>query len=73
MMSVCKLEGKIIIPCKELAYLISIDDKFEKASFVTMNNPNEDIAQLITIKAKGQKNAVALKYCPFCGNKVKGF
>ncbi len=73
MMSVCELENKIITPCDELAYLISIDDKFEKASFVTMSNPNEYIAQLITLKAQGQENAVALKYCPFCGNKVKGF
>lgn len=49
---------------------ILIDGKFERATFVTLDNPNEDIAQLITLKTKGKKNAVALRYCPFCGNSI---
>ena len=70
MRKICKLEDKNVLVCDELDFLISIDDKFERADFVTMSNPLKDIAQLITLKVQGQKNAVALKYCPFCGESI---
>jgi hypothetical protein len=70
-MKLCKLKDLKLELCEELEHLIDLDDKFEKATFVSLSSPHQELANLVTFRTNLKSHAVALSFCPFCGEKIR--